>query len=80
MARLDWGGGIGLHFRSNEEYYETLGFLTKKNRPIDIYTHDNSKSGAGYRICHAQLFADLTDQGGFSCPHLSSESNNGASF
>lgn len=46
MARLDWGGGIGLHFRSNEEYYETLGFLTKKNRPIDIYTHDNSKSGA----------------------------------
>ena len=46
MAKLDWGNGIGLHFRDNEEYYETLGFLTKKTRPIDIYTHDNGRSGA----------------------------------
>lgn len=46
MANLNWGKGIGLHFKNNEEYYETLGFLTKRNRPIDIYTHDNGKSGA----------------------------------
>ncbi len=46
MARLNWGDGIGLHFRNNEEYYETLGFLAKKNRFIDIYTHDNRRSGA----------------------------------
>lgn len=46
MAQLDWGRGIGLHFRNNEEYYETLGFLAKRSRPVDIYTHDNGKSGA----------------------------------
>ena len=46
MAKLDWGNGIGLHFRDNEEYYETLAALTKKTRPIDIYTHDNGRSGA----------------------------------
>ncbi len=45
MAQLDWGKGIGLHFKNNEEYYETLGFLTKKNRPVDIYTHGNGRSG-----------------------------------
>ena len=46
MANLDWGKGIGLHFRNNEEYYETLGFFTKRSRPVDIYTHDNGRSGA----------------------------------
>lgn len=46
MAQLEWGRGIGLHFKNNEEYYETLGFLTKRNRPVDIYTHDNGRSGA----------------------------------
>lgn len=46
MAQLDWGKGIGLHFIDNEEYYETLGFLAKRNRLVDIYTHDNGKSGA----------------------------------
>ena len=30
MAKLDWGRGIGLHFKNNNEYYETLGFLTKE--------------------------------------------------
>lgn len=46
MAKLNWGRGIGLHFLNNEEYYETLGFLSKKNRLVDIYTHDNGRSGA----------------------------------
>lgn len=46
MAQLNWGRGIGLHFRNNEEYYETLGFLAKQNRLVDIYTHDNGRSGA----------------------------------
>lgn len=46
MAQLHWGKGIGLHFLNNEEYYETLGFLAKRNRLIDIYTHDNGRSGA----------------------------------
>ena len=46
MAQLNWGRGIGLHFNNNEEYYETLGFLAKRARLVDIYTHDNGKSGA----------------------------------
>lgn len=46
MAQLNWGKGIGLHFLDNKEYYETLGFLTKKSRMVDIYTHDNGRSGA----------------------------------
>ena len=29
MAQLDWGNGIGLHFKNDKEYYETLGFLAK---------------------------------------------------
>lgn len=40
MAKLDWGRGIGLHFKNNNEYYETLGFLTKRSRLVDIYTRD----------------------------------------
>lgn len=46
MAKLDWGMGIGLHFRNNSEYYEILGFLTKPRCPVVIYTHDNDMSGA----------------------------------
>ncbi|MCM1253793.1 MAG: hypothetical protein NC321_13315 [Clostridium sp.] len=46
MAQLDWGTGIGLHFDNDAEYYETLGYLTKRPALVDIYTHDNDKSGA----------------------------------
>lgn len=46
MAQLDWGMGIGLHFRDDEEYYETLGYLAKNPAFVDVYTHDNDKSGA----------------------------------
>lgn len=46
MAQLDWGIGIGLHFEDNEEYYETLGYLAKNPALVDVYTHDNDKSGA----------------------------------
>jgi hypothetical protein len=46
MAQLHWGRGIGLHFNDNHEYYETLGFLAKRNRYVDVYTHDNNRSGA----------------------------------
>lgn len=46
MAQLVWGEGIGLQFIDNREYYETLGFLTKRERLVDIYTHDNKRSGA----------------------------------
>lgn len=46
MAQLDWGSGIGLHFNSNEEYYEVLGFLTKYPALVDVYTHKNDISGA----------------------------------
>lgn len=46
MAQLDWGTGIGLHFRNDAEYYETLGYLAKNPALVDVYTHDNDKSGA----------------------------------
>ena len=46
MAQLHWGRGIGLHFNSNEEYYEVLGYLTKNPALVDVYTHDNDISGA----------------------------------
>lgn len=46
MAQLDWGTGIGLHFRDDAEYYEALGFLTKTPPRVVVYTHDNEKSGA----------------------------------
>lgn len=49
MEMLDWGKGIGLHFHNENEYYETIGYLTK-NRPIKIYTHRNERTGAwGYQ-------------------------------
>lgn len=48
MARLNWGNGrgIGLHFVDNEEYYETLGYLSKRPQLVSIYTHKNDISGA----------------------------------
>ena len=46
MPRLDWGVGIGLHFYNNEEYYETLGYLSKQPQLVKIYTHKNDLSGA----------------------------------
>lgn len=47
MAKLDWGNGtgIGLHFNNDEEYYEVLGFLSKKPSVV-AYTHENDISGA----------------------------------
>lgn len=44
MAQLNWGQGVGLHFQDNHEYYETLGFLAKRNRSIDMYTHNNKNN------------------------------------
>ena len=46
MAQLDWGTGIGLHFRNNEEYYETLGYLSRDSGDVVVYTHKNDISGA----------------------------------
>lgn len=46
MPRLDWGLGIGLHFYNSEEYYETLGFLSKQPQLVYVYTHKNDLSGA----------------------------------
>lgn len=46
MAKLDWGTGIGLHFNNNEEYYETLGYLSQNPNKVVVYTHDNQVSGA----------------------------------
>ena len=46
MAQLHWGTGIGLHFLDDAEYYETLGYLAKKPPSVEVYTHDNNKSGA----------------------------------
>lgn len=46
MAQLHWGTGIGLHFRDDAEYYETLGFLSKNPSLVAVYTHDNDRSGA----------------------------------
>ena len=46
MAQLHWGTGIGLHFVDDAEYYETLGYLAKNPPSVEVYTHDNDKSGA----------------------------------
>ena len=46
MVQLDWGTGIGLHFHDEAEYYETLGYLAKNPALVDVYTHDNDRSGA----------------------------------
>lgn len=48
MAQLHWGNGtgIGLHFVNDEEYYETLGYLSKDPACVVVYTHNNDVSGA----------------------------------
>lgn len=46
MIQLDLGIGIGLHFQNEEDYYEALGFLSKNQPLVDVYTHDNDRSGA----------------------------------
>lgn len=48
MVNLVWrkDDSIGLEFENESEYYETLGFLTKDSRPIEIFTHANQRSGA----------------------------------
>lgn len=35
-----------MHFQNDAEYYETLGYLSREERDVVIYTHDNYKSGA----------------------------------
>ena len=46
MAQLNWGTGIGLHFKDAAEYYEVLGYLSKNPSLVDVYTHKNDRSGA----------------------------------
>lgn len=48
MMNLIWrkDDSIGLEFKNESEYFETLGFLAKESRPIDIFTHENQRSGA----------------------------------
>jgi len=44
MPQLVWNK---ITFSSDEEYYETLGYLCKEdNRPIDIFIEDNRPAGA----------------------------------
>lgn len=46
--RLDWrynNNSIGIVFSNIEEYYETLGYLSKRGR-VKIYWHNNQDSGA----------------------------------
>ncbi len=43
MPQLEW---TSLKFLSNEEYYETLGFLAKDENLVKIYCEDNKKNGA----------------------------------
>lgn len=44
MVELNWGNG--LVFDSEQEYYETLGFLCKEEEYIRVYVESNDKSGA----------------------------------
>ena len=44
---LDWGNV--LQFDNEKEYYETLGFLSKDEEYIRIYTESNDKAGAWAR-------------------------------
>lgn len=46
MAQMNWGQGIGLSFNSDEDYYLCLGYITNPEHHLDVYTHDNDKSGA----------------------------------
>ena len=41
---LSWGNI--LHFNSEKDYYEVLGFLSKEEELIRVYTENNDKAGA----------------------------------
>lgn len=41
---LNWGNI--LHFNSEKDYYEVLGFLSKEEELIRVYTENNDKAGA----------------------------------
>ena len=41
---LNWGNI--LHFNSGKDYYEVLGFLSKEEELIRVYTENNDKAGA----------------------------------
>lgn len=41
---LNWGNV--LHFNSEKDYYEVLGFLSKEEELIRVYTENNDKAGA----------------------------------
>ena len=40
---LNWGNI--LHFNSEKDYYEVLGFLSKEEELIRVYTENNDKPG-----------------------------------
>ncbi len=42
--KLDWGNV--LKFNNEKEYYEVLGFLSKEDEYIRVYTESNDKAGA----------------------------------
>ena len=41
---LNWGNI--LHFNSEKDYYEVLGFLSKEEELIRVYSENNDKAGA----------------------------------
>ncbi|MCM1065016.1 MAG: hypothetical protein NC420_11220 [Eubacterium sp.] len=65
MAQLDWGKGIGLHFRDEAEYYEALGYLAKNPMQVKVYTHKNDRSGAwaGQGKLHTRVAKDILPDG-----------------
>lgn len=42
---LDWGNV--LKFKDEKEYYETLGFLSKEDEFVRVYTENNDRAGRG---------------------------------
>lgn len=44
LMELNWGNI--LHFNSEKDYYEVLGFLSKEEELIRVYTENNDKAGA----------------------------------
>ena len=44
FMELNWGNI--LHFNSEKDYYEVLGFLSKEEELIRVYTENNEKAGA----------------------------------
>ena len=44
FMELNWGNV--LHFNSEKDYYEVLGFLSKEEELIRVYTENNDKAGA----------------------------------